>query len=420
MNHPLASIAVAFIIGIVLTRVLWEHIPPLTWLAIAILMLLTAFVTGSKQHHQKGFNLCKAYVQSITIQFCSLALGAYFSATEIQCQQEAAAIQTSQELTPLDRTILKAQHLQKDIADKYKQLGFSGQEYAIVTAMTLGDKSHIDRNTYEAYSQSGVNHILAISGMHMSIIFQAVILFLGGNWRSKTRLSLSLVAIWSYALITGLPTSVVRSSIMISIYVLIAMLHRKAISINSLALAAIVILAIHPMALTTISFQMSFLAVLSITLFLPIINNYEPASCKQNLIAKWIWQLAALSFCAQICIVPIIIYYFHQFALYSLLANFVAIPFATILIYGCLILFCLSPIPFLQEFCAQILNSITRTANFCFNYIAHLPNSYIGDIHINLFQLCCIYIAIGAIYLWIIIRYQNHHLTKVTQMVKKR
>lgn len=133
--------------------------------------------------------------------------------------------------------------------------------------MALGDKSALDSNTRNSYSISGASHILAVSGLHIGIIFQLFIFLLGGRKYSVYTIILSLISIWTYVFLIGLPASAVRAAIMLSAYSLSLAFHRTGLPLNTLSSAYIFMLFISPLYLFELSFQLSFLAVASILLF---------------------------------------------------------------------------------------------------------------------------------------------------------
>lgn len=117
--------------------------------------------------------------------------------------------------------------------------------------MALGDKSALDSNTRNSYSISGASHILAVSGLHIGIIFQLFIFLLGGRKYSVYTIILSLISIWTYVFLIGLPASAVRAAIMLSAYSLSLAFHRTGLPLNILASAYIFMLFISPLYLSS-------------------------------------------------------------------------------------------------------------------------------------------------------------------------
>ena len=156
--------------------------------------------------------------------------------------------------------------LRQQVLDRYRQWGVSEEAFGVVAAMTLGEKSLLEKDVKETYSKVGASHILALSGLHLMIIYAFISLFIA--WRRFRLLSQVVVvaALWAFAFLVGMSPSVVRSALMITLYALLSLGHRERMSVNTLSLAAIVMLVVNPPSLFDISFQLSFMAVLAILL----------------------------------------------------------------------------------------------------------------------------------------------------------
>lgn len=225
------------------------------------------------------------------------------------------------------RLRLVALSLRDRLIDQYVD-HVAGSGRSVITALTLGDTSEIDRPTRDAYSQTGASHVLSLSGLHLSILFGvAKLLVLDRCSRRTTRTASHLLAIaglWAFALLAGLPVSLVRSTTMYSILCLADMSQRPNASFNSLATAAFFILLCAPMALFDVSFQLSFLSVAAILLILPLLTP-EPGTWLTRLLTSFV----TLPVVAQIVVAPLVAYYFQTVPLYFLMANLVAIPAST-------------------------------------------------------------------------------------------
>lgn len=125
---------------------------------------------------------------------------------------------TYQSLSPIDRTILASRSFRQQLEQQLHTYHIDGQDFAVISAMAMGDKGSLDRETKESFSISGTSHILAVSGLHIGIIFQLFVILLGGKRRSRPTIALSLVAVWAYVVFIGFPPSAVRSASMLSIY----------------------------------------------------------------------------------------------------------------------------------------------------------------------------------------------------------
>jgi len=268
-----------------------------------------------------------------------------------------------------------------------------------VAAMTLGEKSELDTSLKETYSLVGASHILALSGLHLMIIYTVITLLVG--WRRFRMASqvLIVLAIWAFAFLVGLSPSVVRAAFMISIYALLSLGHRERMSVNTLAFTAIVMLLVNPLSLYDMGFQLSFMAVLAIQLFCPMLERLIPLHVQME--HRWLkamWSLTSVSLAAQIGTAPLIAYYFGRFATWFLLSNFVVIPLATLLLYLALLSICTCWWSGAQALLVSTLSFLVVLMNRLLEAIAQLPLCSIEGIRLNTLQLGCIYLFIGSVY----------------------
>ena len=232
-----------------------------------------------------------------------------------------------------------AKRSQYFLYQQYRKMGIEGQELGIISALTLGYREDLDKEVQRAFSASGAMHVLAVSGLHTGIVWGIVmwILTLGGLykplWEDKFRrwlLNIStIVLIWAYAFLTGLSPSVMRSALMLTFWALSSLLEQQTSRWNPLLAAAVVILIVNPLALWSVSFQLSFAAVAGIMLF--------GSSMQQAVVSKErVWQsvsgLLIVSLAAQLGTMPLTLHYFGQTSNYFALTNLIVVPMAGILL----------------------------------------------------------------------------------------
>jgi competence protein ComEC len=232
-----------------------------------------------------------------------------------------------------------AKRSQYFLYQQYRKMGIEGQELGIISALTLGYREDLDKDVQRAFSASGAMHVLAVSGLHTGIVWGIVmwILTLGvlykPLWEDKFRrwlLNIStIVLIWAYAFLTGLSPSVMRSALMLTFWALSSLLEQQTSRWNPLLAAAVVILIVNPLALWSVSFQLSFAAVAGIMLF--------GSSMQQAVISKGrVWQsvsrLLIVSLAAQLGTMPLTLHYFGQTSNYFALTNLIVVPMAGILL----------------------------------------------------------------------------------------
>ena len=279
------------------------------------------------------------------------------------------------------------------------------EDYSILSAMVLGDKSAVSKEQKEQFSVAGTSHLLALSGLHLGIIYMLLSsLFRSRRWQLVNQL-LIVVAVWAFVLLVGMPSSVIRAAVMITTLALVRVLNRGAMPLNSLALAAIIMLMVNPYSLFDIGFQLSFCAVLSILLFTPLIQS--PLTHLQKPLTKSLISLTTVSIAAQIGTAPLIAYYFGRFSVWFLLANYVAIPLATLILYSMVVVLLLGFWPALQSIIIVIPATLASWLNSWTAWIASLPLACIDGLRPSILQVVMIYVIILCS--WFLLHYYVRH-----------
>lgn len=408
---PLMSFSLVLTAGIITAKYSYDYLSMRHWLAISILpwsiaaccYMMTQFI---RRHNPSSRIIDKLiHYQCLNLYLCIFCLGSCITTHHIDHLNAPVQIKAYQSLSSFERTILKAQDFRQQAEQQLHTLHIGEQDFAVIAAMAMGDKSALNQETKEAYSISGTSHILAVSGLHIGIIFQLIILLLGGKRRSKLTIILSTTIVWAYVIFIGFPASAVRAATMLSIYSMVLLSLRPDPTLNTLALAYIIMVLVNPFNIFDIGFQMSFLAVGSILLFYPLF--FCLLSSHSNII-RAIWGLFCVSLAAQIGTLPLIVFYFGRISCYSLITSFIAIPAATLILYLCVLLFILSPLTYisflassiegLMQLVMNVLTSITQFINTAFRLTSMLPGASIEHVHLSLLQLAILYVAILAGY----------------------
>lgn len=276
--------------------------------------------------------------------------------------------------------------LQKHITNK--------QDFAIINAMVFGDKSLLDHEVKSNYASTGAMHILAVSGLHVGVLF-LIIQFLTNRlpkstkWRLITLL-LTLGVLWAFALLTGLSSSVVRSALMFSIFQIGKTWQRQYHPLNALAFAALIMLLIDPNQLFSIGFQLSFIAVGGIVLIYPKLNALWVPPKYLN----YFWQIICVSIAAQLVTTPISLYYFHQFPTYFLLTNLIIIPLSFIIVSLGVAFMTLCWIPFIGALIGKVLDYSAFILNSTIEIIGSWQFASITPINLTLPELILIYLTL--------------------------
>ena len=298
----------------------------------------------------------------------------------------------------LERLKLKASRLRERLLTRVHANISDEEAYALVAAMTLGDKSALSRDMKDAYAVSGASHVLALSGLHLGIISMLLLLlFRRLRWRIWGQL-IVVLAIWIFVFLVGMPISLMRAAAMLTVYTVVSMLSRDAVSLNVLALAALCILIVNPISLWDVGFQLSFMSVLAITLFFrPIYQCVDVGWIENHRIVKMVWALTVVSLAAQIGVAPLVAYYFGRFSCYFLLANLIAVPCAYGIV-GCTLLMLLTfPFSVLQMWIGKVLTFIATAQSRGLAWIASLPAASIENLHPTAVQVFLIYLLIAVL-----------------------
>ena len=295
------------------------------------------------------------------------------------------------------------------LLEQYRSFGLDGQELAVVSAMTLAHRADLSPELRNAYSLSGVSHILALSGMHLSVIyFLLSIIFSGGRFTLLRELMI-IILIWAYVFVVGMPISVVRSAIMISAFSFAAVIGHDRASLNILSLAALIILIANPFSLYDVGFQLSFLSVASILiLYKPVVGIVSVKFRLSHRIFSWFWSLTVMSFTAQLVTAPLVVYYFGTVSFVSLLSNVVAVPAVTVILYLALSALVLCFIPAVQHLVVSLLIKVVVCLNAYLFWLSSMPGSSLSGIHINIFQLIGIYVIIFSLVILCRIFYRRY------------
>lgn len=295
-------------------------------------------------------------------------------------RQEQLAKLPSSKGNPLIKYALDVRKKQVDI---YRELIQDDEAFAVASTLILGYRSDLSKETLAAYSKTGTIHALSVSGMHVGIIYLMLHWLLSfmdkRKWSGILKLILICTLIWYYSLLTGFSPSVLRSAVMLSVFILSKQLKRKSNGYNTLAFTAFCLLVIDPFLIWDVGFQLSFLAVFGLIYFQPLIYKWWYI---EN---KWldkVWATIALSLAAQLATLPLSIYYFHQFPIYFIISNlFILLPIAVLMYVGIAILLLKA------YFLAPAFEWLIVFTNNGLKWIADLPYSGITEIWLTKSQL---------------------------------
>ena len=294
---------------------------------------------------------------------------------------------------------LTAQIRQK-IKNYLKSGGLTSRELAFAYTVLLGERNEITKDVYRDFQAAGTMHILAISGLHVGIllVFLNLILYPLKKFSLWLFLLISIVFLWFYAFISGFSPSVVRAVLMFSLLQLGFHLRRNTNTYNILFSAAFLMLLYHPDYLLQVGFQMSFMAVWAIISFLPHLRKIFRS---KYMILQWWMDLFSVSIAAQLGILPLSLYYFHQFPVYFWLANLVVIPLLFLILFVGFILVFFSFFNLKVGLFFDIFSVLINTLLSFTHKIGELPGALIQNISFNRLQLILAVAAIFVLYAYL-------------------
>lgn len=283
-----------------------------------------------------------------------------------------------------------------------KKTSLSENSLTVVVALLLGQKHDMSPVIMKEYQAAGAVHILAVSGLHVGIIMYFLLFLLKpmpntkrANW---IKVILIILTLWAFALLAGLSPSIVRSATMFS-FLTVGMNIKRTVNIyHTLLVSMLLILLISPSFIYDIGFQLSYLAVFFILLLQPILKSiWKP----KNKILNYFWDIITVSTAAQIGVMPLSIYYFHQFPGLFFLTNMIVLPLLSVIMAIGILVLVLSVIGTVPHFLVQILDLLLKIMNNFIHTIASFDSFTFQNIPFTKEMLWLFYLMIVTLIFWI-------------------
>ena len=292
-----------------------------------------------------------------------------------------------------------ADNFRKIINSKLIKAGFRPDALSIINALLLGQRQDISPEIYNNYVNAGTIHILAVSGLHVGIVFLILGFLLQPLHRFKygkhfIKPTIIVLFLWGFAIVAGLSPSVTRAVSMFSIIAIAQHLKRPTNIYNTITISAFIILLINPIFIFDIGFQMSYLAVLAIVSIQPLLYKlWQP----KNYLVDKPWQIFTVTLAAQLGVAPISLFYFHQFPGLFFVSNLVIIPFLGLILgFGLLVIF-LALIDKLPNFLVENFGFVIDCLNSFIAWIAQFEDFLFRDISFSIYHALASYLIIIAI-----------------------
>tara|TARA_R110001583_G_scaffold109032_1_gene257690 strand:- start:1821 stop:3860 length:2040 start_codon:yes stop_codon:yes gene_type:complete len=294
-----------------------------------------------------------------------------------------------------------AAKFREQVNNSLKKFGFKNDELAVINALLLGQRQDVSSELLESYSGAGAIHILAVSGLHIGVFLLILTILFRPLQQIKNGKIIAgfliICLLWSYAIIAGLSASVVRAVAMFTAITIGLYSNRPSNVYSALIISMFFLLLFNPNYLFEVGFQLSYLAVFAIVWIQP--KLYNLVTPKLWIVNK-IWQLLTVSIAAQIGVLPLSIFYFHQFPGLFFASNLIVIPFLGFILTFGIIIISLALANLLPLFLADSFIVIIRQMNHFISWIANQHYFIIKDISLSIFLMVAIYLFIFLFLKW--------------------
>ncbi|MGB5464041.1 MAG: ComEC/Rec2 family competence protein, partial [Aureibaculum sp.] len=287
--------------------------------------------------------------------------------------------------------------------------GFKGEELAIINALLLGQRQDISEEVMQNFQKAGAVHILAVSGLHIGIIMLLLNFLLKPLELLQNGIEIKLVLVvlflWFFAFVAGLSPSVVRAVTMFTA-VAIALTSRNTINTyKTLIISMFILLLFNPYYLFEVGFQLSYLAVFFIVWLQPLLYKLWKPKLK---FVDYSWQLLTVSTAAQLGVLPLSLYYFHQFPGLFFMSNLIIIPFLGMILGVGILIIILATLKILPAFLAIFYEKIIFLLNQTVGWIAEQESFLFQNISFSLISLVFTYLLILSFFKWFEIKKPNY------------
>jgi len=272
---------------------------------------------------------------------------------------------------------------------------FKKEELAIINALLLGQRQNVSKELLQSYAGAGAMHLLAVSGLHIGILLLLLNMLFKPLERLKKGKTIKLILVifllWIYAIIAGLSPSIIRATGMFTAIAIGLLSNKKTNTLHNLFISMFFLLLVNPLYLFSVGFQLSYLAVFSIVYIYPVfIQWYNP----QQWFIKKVWQLLAISFSAQLGVLPISLYYFHQFPSLFFISSLVIIPLLGFILALGIVVIILAVLGILPQILANLFGLIISKMNAFISFIAKQETFLFQQINYSILLLIASYFII--------------------------
>ena len=382
-SNPIFFICCYFLIGFLAfksSKQYWPILSKTTLLLLVCISCIGLFITHAFKHKAKALKI----VPTILLLFWGTLVAQYHASSSFLSEMVSA------------QWVIEVRQY---FISKIDYSFADPESNAFAKSLLFGTKSDMSPSLKSAYQQLGILHIIAISGMHLDILFKLLekgTLWLPNkNWARWTKLISLLLIVWSYTLIAHAGPSVVRASLFFSTLLIGRFFHLNIFSLNTISIGILLVLLYNSQIITGIGLQLSYAAVVGIHFFYKPLLKLVPMD---NRLLQIAWSNLAISIAAQLTTLPIILYYFHSSSSLSIIGNFLFVPLSSLLLYALLVWMVLPNIEFVQGIIAKGIGWYIKTMNesirLLFQYLQMEHRHYDLGIAGLLYYYFCLFVGL--------------------------
>ena len=412
--HPLLFISIILLAGIIFAKLFVQEllivsISEATYLLLFSLVLLQFIIARSPIYpnthaniHSYAFSLSK-YIEGLSVYLILFSWGIllFFLTKEKNLFE-----------IPYPEAFIT--YCRNAVVNKLNVCIPSAEANAFAKSLLLGIKTDANKELLNAYKQLGIIHIVAISGMHLEIIFKNILRITSWLPRKKLLMAVELLLVlgfvWTYTLMAFASPSIVRAAVFFSIYYIGKFRGDSSFTLNVMAGGILILLLFDLKNVENIGLQLSYAAVLGIHLFYPLLNKMMPMD---NPVLVFLWSNLCISIAAQLTTLPILLYYFHQLASMVLISNFIMVPLSTLLLYALALLVITPNIMGFSTLMGLMIEKYIMGMNKAISYLEALPMNRPLLISFGLAEVILFYLALLLIYAWLYTK-RSHWLLYLT------
>ena len=383
--HPLVFISSLLLLGVVISNgfaKLSFFSNPLFLICLLFLELAALFTCLQIQN--------KPVIKGILVMSCLISWGVMI--------QWNASSQTHFELPSyINRYII---YCRNGLIDKINKTILPKEANGFALALLIGVKMDMNKALVNAYTQLGIIHIIAISGMHLDILFKSLkrltSYFPKNRIFNILEIVILLIIVWTYTLMAYASPSIVRASVFFSIYLIGNFNALPSFALNTIAGGILFLILMNVRGVEHIGLQLSYAAVIGIHLFYKILYTSIEID---NPIIQFLWSNCCVSLAAQLTTFPILLLHFHQVASWVLVSNFIMVPLSNLILYGLAIILILP-----KGLAIYVGILVAKYIQFFNHFVQHwFLNTKAGTLQItmNTIQVLGFYLILLLVYLWI-------------------